>query len=53
MFAYATGLIQSERRNMERMSETVTDCNYQSLHHFISNSDWDDKAVFDAVAKDV
>lgn len=38
---------------MERMSETVTDCNYQSLHHFISNSDWDDKAVFDAVAKDV
>lgn len=42
---YAHGLFQSERANMERMSETVPNTNYQSQHHFISHSTWDDRPV--------
>ena len=30
---------------MECMAETVSDSRYQSLHHMLSESDWDRRAV--------
>lgn len=40
---YAHGLFQAERANIERMTDTVPDSSYQPLHHFISESPWDDR----------
>lgn len=48
--AYLRGLMQASRKNMERMEEVVPDCDYQSLHHFLSQSEWDARAVLDQVA---
>ncbi len=42
--------MQASRKNIERMEEVVPDCDYQSLHHFISHSEWDARAVLDQVA---
>ena len=50
-FQYLCGLIQSERRNMERMEEAVVDVDYEALQHFISGSSWDARAVMDRVAQ--
>lgn len=47
---YLQGLMQARRKNMERMEEVVPDCEYQPLQHFLSNSDWDARAVLDQVA---
>jgi len=47
---YLQGLMQASRKNMERMEEVVPDCDYQSLQHFLSDSDWDARAVLDQVA---
>lgn len=47
---YLQGLMQAHRKNMERMEEAVPDCDYQSLQHFISESEWDTRAVLDQVA---
>lgn len=49
---YMQGLMQADRKNMERMEEVVPDCNYQSLHHFLSDSEWDARAVLDQVARE-
>ena len=49
---YLRGLLQSDRRNMERMEQTVPDTNEQALQHFISNSPWDAEAVMRQVAQD-
>lgn len=49
---YLKGLMQSEKKNMERMAEVIPDSDEQSLHHFISNSDWDDKKILDQVGAD-
>ena len=35
---YLLGLIQSEKRNMERMAEVVPESDEQVLQHFLSNS---------------
>lgn len=43
--------MQAERKNMERMAEVVPGSNDQSLHHFLSNSDWDWQAVTDQAAE--
>src|SRR5262249_59748318 len=32
------------------MEEVVPGCKYQSLHHFVSESDWESRAVLDQVA---
>jgi SRSO17 transposase len=48
---YLRGLLQTERRNMERMAQTVPDTNEQALQHFISNSPWDAEAVMRQVAR--
>ena len=42
--------MQARRKNMERMEEVVPSSDYQSLHHFLSESDWDARAVLDQVA---
>src|SRR5881397_895627 len=47
---YLQGLMQAHRKNMERMEEVVPDCEYQSLQYFLSESDWDARAVLDQVA---
>lgn len=44
--------MQAHRKNIERMEEVVPDCDYQSLHHFISHSEWDARAVLDQVARE-
>ena len=49
---YMQGLMQAGRKNMERMEEVVPECNYQSLQHFLSNSEWDARAVLDQVASE-
>lgn len=48
--AYLRGLMQASRKNMERMEEVVPGCDYQSLHHFLSHSEWDARAVLNQVA---
>jgi SRSO17 transposase len=50
---YLCGLMQSNRKNMERMAEVVPESDEQSLQHFLSNSNWDDRAVLDQVAMEV
>jgi SRSO17 transposase len=47
---YLCGLMQAQRKNMERIVEVVPDSDYQSLHHFLSNSSWDARAVMGQVA---
>lgn len=47
---YLQGLMQARRKNMERMEEVVPDSDYQSLQHFLSNSEWNARAVLDQVA---
>lgn len=42
----------SDLNNIERISEAL-DADYHVLHHFISDSNWDARAVMDKVAKDV
>lgn len=43
---YLSGLMQRDsRRNIERIDETAKGSEYQSLHHFLSHSPWDDDAV--------
>lgn len=50
---YLFGLIQSEKRNMERMAEVVPNSNDQAYQHFMSKSPWDHRAVLSQVASDV
>jgi SRSO17 transposase len=47
---YICGLVQSDRRNMERMEEAVDGADYEALQQFISNSPWDSRAVMNRVA---
>jgi len=42
--------MQAQKKNMERMVEVVDGSEYQSLHHFVSESTWDANAVLDQVA---
>lgn len=48
---YLNGLILSNKKNMERMSEIVPDTDEQKLQHFISNSSWSARDVMDRVAQ--
>jgi SRSO17 transposase len=50
---YLKGLLQAERRNVQRMAEVVPDTDAQALHHFLADSPWDARAVMDQVARDV
>ena len=44
-FKYVCGLLQTDRANLERMSETVPDTGYQPIQHFISHSPWEDRPI--------
>jgi SRSO17 transposase len=50
---YLYGLIQSEKRNMERMAEVVESADDQAYQHFITNSPWDHRSVLYQIAHDV
>ncbi|EQD42370.1 IS4 family transposase [mine drainage metagenome] len=47
---YLCGLMQAEKRNMERMVEAVPDSDYQVLQNFLTHSSWDYRPVMDRVA---
>jgi len=47
---YLRGLIQSGRKNMERMAEAVPETDYQQLQHFLTHSPWDHQAVMQQVS---
>jgi SRSO17 transposase len=47
---YVCGLVQAEKRNMERMAEAVPESDPQVLQNFLTPSSWDYRAVMDAVA---
>jgi len=49
---YLCGLMQAEKKNMERMAEVVPESDEQALQHFLSNAFWDEQAVMDQVARD-
>jgi SRSO17 transposase len=49
---YLSGLVQTENRNIERMTEVVPDTEYQALQHFVSHSPWQSQPVMDQVARD-
>jgi len=42
---YLHGLFQASRANIERMSETVAETEYHSLHHMLSEAAWDFEGV--------
>jgi SRSO17 transposase len=49
---YLKGLMQAERKNMERMEEAVKDGDEQRLQHLLTDSAWDHRGVLDQVAKE-
>ncbi|MCY7345345.1 MAG: IS701 family transposase [Pyrinomonadaceae bacterium] len=51
VFEYLQGLFHECKSNVERMVERIPDSNYQQLQHFISESEWDEKAVMKEVAR--
>lgn len=46
-------LLSQDRGNLCEYAKIVPDCDNQSLHHFITNSPWDDRAVIDHIQRDV
>ena len=53
-FQYLQGqIILNERVNMTNIEKHVPDCNHQSLHHFISNSQWDEEGVISEIQRQV
>lgn len=49
---YSEGIVLSDLNNIERINETLGEA-YHKMHHFISDSKWDARAVMDKVAGDV
>jgi SRSO17 transposase len=49
---YLCGLMQSDKRNMERMAEVVPDSDEQSFQNFISNSPWSARAILNQIGID-
>lgn len=49
---YFQGLFQSDKRNMERMEESVPDADEQQLQHFLSVSPWKADAVCAQVTRE-
>jgi len=50
MKQYMSGLIQANKKNMERIAEVVPDSSAQSFQHFLSESEWNEREVIDLVA---
>ena len=49
---YLQGLMRPGKKNMERMAEKVPHSEHQSLHHFLSNSPWDEREVIKQISHD-
>lgn len=49
---YLCGLFQAEKRNIEKICETVVDSKMQNLNHFISESPWEWEPVIERIGKD-
>lgn len=49
---YTKGIMQSRLRNIERISEDL-DAQYHQMQHFITESNWDERAAIDQVSKEV
>lgn len=49
---YTRGIVQSQLRNIERISEDL-DANYHQMQHFITESNWDERSVIDQVSREV
>ena len=49
---YTKGIVQSELRNIERISEDL-DADYHQMQHFITESNWDARSVIDQVSREV
>jgi len=49
---YLRGLIQSEKRNMERMAEVVPGADDQAYGHFMTVSPWSATALSDQIVHD-
>lgn len=49
---YIKGIVQSELRNIERISEDL-DANYHQMQHFITESNWDERSVIDQVSREI
>jgi len=50
---YVSGLLVTERGNMQRMEDAIADADEQALQHFLANSAWDEREVVKHVARDV
>ena len=48
---FLKGLFQADKRNIEQISDAVPGSLYQSMHHLISQSPWDDDPVRALAAK--
>jgi SRSO17 transposase len=48
---YVCGLVQADKRNMERMAEAVPGSDHQVLQNFLSHSSWTYRALMDAIAR--
>jgi SRSO17 transposase len=48
---YLCGLMQADKRNMERMAEAVPESDEQVLQNFLTHSSWDHRTVMDEVAR--
>ena len=54
LFHYLNGIfLEKGRGNMCNYAKNVPGCNNQSLQHFISNSEWDERPVIDQIQRDV
>lgn len=51
-YQYLCGLFQAEKRNIEKICETVVDSEMQSLNHFISESPWEWEPVITRIGED-
>jgi SRSO17 transposase len=48
---YLCGLMQADKRNMERMAEAVPDSDDQVLQNFLTHSSWEYRGVMNRVAR--
>lgn len=49
-YAFAQGLLQSGRQDIDEVSQYVPNADYYQLQHFISDSPWDARALMDQVS---
>ena len=49
---YTKGIVQSQLRNIERISEDLN-ASYDQMQHFITESNWDERAVIEQVSSEV